>query len=74
MQHKHLQFHRGFRVVLCDVQSQAAQMTHAPGTTEGGPAYWHKGADQWLNVLSGKGVAIVEGERLGLPHEKRARS
>jgi len=66
MQHKHLQFGLGFHVVLGDDHSQAAQMTLAPGVTEGGPDNRHKGADQWLFVVSGTGVAIVEGERLEL--------
>jgi mannose-6-phosphate isomerase-like protein (cupin superfamily) len=66
MQHKHLQFGHGFKVVLGDNHSQAAQMTLAPGETEGGPDNRHKGADQWLYVVSGTGVAIVEGERVEL--------
>jgi hypothetical protein len=37
MEHKHLQFGRGFRVVLGDRHSRAAQMTLAPGEAEGGP-------------------------------------
>jgi mannose-6-phosphate isomerase-like protein (cupin superfamily) len=59
MQHKHLQFGRGFRVVLGDEHSQAAQLTLAPGAIEGGPDNRHRGADQWLFVLSGSGVATV---------------
>ncbi|MBN9521528.1 cupin domain-containing protein [bacterium] len=66
MQHKHLQFGKGFRVLLGDSHSQAAQMTLAPGDTEGGPDNRHKGADQWLYVVSGSGVAIVEGKRVEL--------
>jgi mannose-6-phosphate isomerase-like protein (cupin superfamily) len=66
MQHKHLQFGNGFRVVLGDDRSQAAQMTLAPGENEGGPDNRHKGADQWLFVVSGSGVAIVAGERVEL--------
>jgi mannose-6-phosphate isomerase-like protein (cupin superfamily) len=66
MRHKHLQFGHGFRVVLGGVRSQAAQMTLAPGGTEGGPDNRHRGADQWLFVVSGAGVAIVEGERIEL--------
>ena len=68
MQHKHLQFGDGFRVVLGDEHSQAAQMTLGPGDTEGGPDNRHRGADQWLYVLSGTGVAVVNGERVEL-HE-----
>src|SRR3954447_26220398 len=66
MQHKHLQFGHGFRVVLGDEHSQAAQMTLAPGATEGGPDNRHRGADQWLFVVSGTGAAVAEGERVEL--------
>jgi mannose-6-phosphate isomerase-like protein (cupin superfamily) len=66
MQHKHLQFGHGFRVVLGDEHSQAAQMTLAPGATEGGPDNRHRGADQWLYVVSGAGVAVVNGDRVEL--------
>ena len=66
MQHKHLQFGHGFRVVLGDEHSQAAQMTLAAGASEGGPENRHKGADQWLFVVSGAGEAVVNGERVEL--------
>src|SRR3954467_13229946 len=66
MRHKHLQFGNGFRVVLGDKHSQAAQMTLGPGETEGGPDNRHKGADQWLFVVSGTGEAIVNGEPIEL--------
>ena len=66
MLHKHLQFGHGFRVALGDAHSQAAQMTPAPGETKGGPDNRHGGADQWLYVVSGTGVAVVEGERVEL--------
>jgi mannose-6-phosphate isomerase-like protein (cupin superfamily) len=66
MQHKHLQFGQGFHVLLGDQHTQAAQMTLAPGETEGGANNRHRGADQWLFVVSGAGVAIVEGERIDL--------
>ncbi|MBV8607871.1 MAG: cupin domain-containing protein [Singulisphaera sp.] len=66
MQHKHLQFGQGFRVMLGDERSQAAQMTLAPGDTEGGPDNRHRGADQWLYVVSGEGLALVGGERVEL--------
>ena len=42
MRHKHLQFGHGFKVVLGDGHSQAAQMTLAPGETEGGPDNRHR--------------------------------
>src|SRR5262249_57293706 len=66
MRHKHLQFGQGFRVVLGDEYAQAAQMTLAPGETEGGPENRHRGADQWLYVVSGEGPALVEGKRVEL--------
>ena len=66
MLHKHLQFGQGFRVVLGDERSQAAQMTLAPGETEGGPDNRHRGADQWLYVVSGSGRAVVNGETVEL--------
>jgi mannose-6-phosphate isomerase-like protein (cupin superfamily) len=66
MQHKHLKFGKGFRVVLGDEHSQAAQMTIGPGETEGGPDNRHRGADQWLFVEDGEGMAVVDGERVEL--------
>src|SRR5215469_16757327 len=66
MQHKHLQFGRGFRVVLGNKHAQAAQMTLGPGESEGGPDNRHRGADQWLYVVSGSGQAVVNGDRVEL--------
>jgi mannose-6-phosphate isomerase-like protein (cupin superfamily) len=66
MPHKHLRFGAGFHVVLGDEQSQAAQMTLAPGGVDGGPNNRHGGADQWLFVVEGEGLAVVEGERVEL--------
>src|SRR5437588_4071625 len=66
MQHKHLRFGHGFRVVLGDDRSQAAQMTLGPGEAEGGPDNRHRGADQWLFVVGGTGEAVVNGERVEL--------
>jgi len=45
---------------------QAAQMVIRPGGKEGGPDNRHRGADQWLYVTEGTGVAIVEGARRAL--------
>ena len=66
MQRKHLQFGQGFRVIMANERSQAAQMKLAAGETEGGPSNRHKGADQWLYVVSGTGLAVFEGERIEL--------
>jgi mannose-6-phosphate isomerase-like protein (cupin superfamily) len=66
MRHKHLQFGHGFRVMLGNEHSQAAQMTLGPGDTEGGPDNRHRGADQWLYVVRGTGEAVVGGQRVEL--------
>jgi mannose-6-phosphate isomerase-like protein (cupin superfamily) len=41
-------------------------MTLAPGESEGGPDSNHQGADQWLFVMRGSGVAFVNGDRVEL--------
>lgn len=59
MPRKHLRFGKGFHVALGNPRGQAATMVLAPGDTEGGPDNAHSGADQWLYVLAGSGVAIL---------------
>jgi mannose-6-phosphate isomerase-like protein (cupin superfamily) len=66
MQRKHLRFGKGFRVALGNARSQAAEMIIAPGDSEGGPRNRHRGADQWLFVVSGSGTARVNGKRYPL--------
>jgi len=56
---KHLRFGSGFRVALSNERAQAATMVIEPGDSEGGPDNRHRGADQWLYVLSGSGLAIL---------------
>lgn len=41
-------------------------MTLAPGDAEGGPENRHRGADQWLYVVDGTGVARIGGKRIPL--------
>jgi mannose-6-phosphate isomerase-like protein (cupin superfamily) len=41
-------------------------MVLPPGSAEGGSGNCHRGADQWLYVLSGTGIATVNGERYQL--------
>jgi mannose-6-phosphate isomerase-like protein (cupin superfamily) len=60
---KTLRFGKGFRVVRGNGASQAAEMVLPPGDAEGGADNRHRGADQWLFVLSGQGEAIVDGQR-----------
>jgi mannose-6-phosphate isomerase-like protein (cupin superfamily) len=66
MRRKHLRFGEGFRVAIGNRRSQAAEMVLAPGDAEGGPDNRHRGADQWLFVLSGTGRATVNGKRYAL--------
>ena len=66
MHSKTLRFGKGFRVAFEVRKAQAAEMVIAPGDSEGGPDNRHRGADQWLFVLSGSGMANVEGRRVPL--------
>ncbi len=63
MKKKKLRFGEGFRVVRGNRASQAAEMVLAPGDAEGGADNRHRGADQWLFVVSGTGEAIVNRRR-----------
>lgn len=63
MKHKRFRFGKGFRVAFAIRKVQAAEMVIAPGGREGGPDNRHRGADQWFFVVSGTGLAIVEGRR-----------
>ncbi len=60
---KHLRFGRGFSVALGNRRAQAATMVLAPGDSEGGEGNRHRGADQWLYVVSGRGWATLAGKR-----------
>jgi len=66
MQRKTLRFGKRFRIALGNRRSQAAEMVIKPGGKEGGPRNRHRGADQWLFVVSGSGSALVNGKRHGL--------
>lgn len=66
MKRKQLRFGLGFNVILGNARSQAAQMVIAPGGAEGGPRNRHRGADQWLYVVSGRGVAKTGRQSLRL--------
>ena len=66
MKRKHLRFGEGFRVAVGNERSQAAEMVLGPGDCEGGSDNRHRGADQWLYVLSGTGTATVNGKRYPL--------
>src|SRR5688500_1788272 len=66
MRRKTLRFGKGFRVALGNRRAQAASMVIESGDCEGGPDNRHRGADQWLFVLSGRGSATVNGRRVPL--------
>lgn len=60
---KHLRFGKGFSVAMSNKRGQAATMVIAPSDGEGGPDNRHRGADQWLFVVSGSGVAVLGGRK-----------
>ena len=59
----YLRFGKGFRVTVGNKRAQAAEMVLPPGECEGGPDNRHRGADQWLFVVAGRGLAVVNGKR-----------
>jgi mannose-6-phosphate isomerase-like protein (cupin superfamily) len=66
MRTKSLRFGKGFRTAFTVRRAQAAEMVLAPGDSEGGPDNRHRGADQWLYVVGGSGIAVVDGRRVVL--------
>lgn len=66
MHKKTLRFGKGYRIAAQVRKAQAAEMVLAPGQSEGDSDNYHRGADQWLYVVGGTGVAIVEGKRIPL--------
>jgi len=66
MKLRRLRFKKGFRVLRGNRRSQAAEMVIPPGDAEGDPKNRHRGADQWLFVLSGRGSALLENRRHAL--------
>src|SRR5688500_20373851 len=66
VQRKHLRFGKGFRVVFGNPRAQAAEMVIPPGEAEGNPENRHRGADQWLYVVSGTGSALINGQHYPL--------
>lgn len=66
MKRKVLRLGRGFRVAVGNRRSQAAEMVLAPREAEGDANNRHRGSDQWLYVVAGRGKAIVNGIALPL--------
>jgi mannose-6-phosphate isomerase-like protein (cupin superfamily) len=83
MPRKQLRFGKDFSVVLRNPRAQAATMVIPAGESEGGADNRHRGADQWLFVVSGNGTAKLGRQRhplragtlllieRGTPHEIR---
>ena len=59
MKYRHLRMGVGFLPVFESNGVQAAQMVIKPGGKEGGLDNRHRGADQWLFVVDGTGIATV---------------
>jgi mannose-6-phosphate isomerase-like protein (cupin superfamily) len=66
LKRKSVSLRAGFHVALSNRRAQAATMVLVPGGSEGGASNRHRGADQWLYVLEGRGTATVNGRRLKL--------
>lgn len=61
-----LDFSPGFRVIRDCRGVQAVVMSTDPGGKEGGPGNAHRGAEQWLFVVSGEAEATVDGQTVAL--------
>jgi mannose-6-phosphate isomerase-like protein (cupin superfamily) len=66
MKLRRLKFTKGFRVVPGNRRAQAAEMVIPPGESEGDERNRHRGADQWLFVVAGRGDALVKNRRYPL--------
>ena len=66
MKLERLRFKKAFRVIRGNRRAQAAEMVIPPGNSEGDPRNRHRGADQWLYVVAGRGDAVVKGRRYKL--------
>lgn len=65
-EHAQLKFETGFVVAMGNTRAQGAVMVLEPGTSEGGRDNRHRGADQWLFVHEGTGLAVVNGKDIAL--------
>ena len=66
MKHKQLSLKHEFAVAVGNKRAQAAEMVLAAGDSTGGPDNSHRGSDQWLFVVSGTGVAVIDKRRVKL--------
>jgi mannose-6-phosphate isomerase-like protein (cupin superfamily) len=69
VKNKSMRLTKDFRVVFGNRRAQAAEMVIPTGESEGGPENRHPKSDQWLYVVQGVGLAIVNRKRRQLhPH------
>lgn len=66
MKRTQMTFQTGFRLGVGNDRSQCAVMVLAKGGVEGDAHNRHRGADQWLFVVSGSGVAKINGRDIDL--------
>lgn len=66
MFHKTLLLRSNFKIDLGNGRSQAAEMVLEPGESSEPGGSSHRGSDQWLYVVEGEGVAIVNKKRIKL--------
>ena len=66
MKRAQMTFQPGFRLGVGNDRSQSAVMVLAKGGVEGDAHNRHRGADQWLFVVSGTGVAKINGREVDL--------
>ncbi|MBX9590858.1 MAG: cupin domain-containing protein [Hyphomonadaceae bacterium] len=66
MKRTQLAFQAGFRLGVGNDRSQCAVMVLARGGVEGDSENRHRGADQWLYVVSGTGSAKINGREVPL--------
>jgi mannose-6-phosphate isomerase-like protein (cupin superfamily) len=66
MKRKTLELSEEFKILLKGDTSQAAEMVLKTGDVEGGPDNIHKGSDQWLFIVSGSGMAKINGRHVPL--------
>jgi mannose-6-phosphate isomerase-like protein (cupin superfamily) len=66
MKYKKVRLKKDFAVVLGNRHSQAAEMVLRGSNAEGDAHNRHRGADQWLYVISGTGTATIKRRRYRL--------
>lgn len=63
MKKQNLRFESDFSVAIGNDRSQAAVMVIGPHDMTGGGDNRHRGADQWLYIVSGQGTAVIDGRK-----------